>query len=190
MKWKDGELLEKSEELGRRAVACQHWHWRIGMAALAANDKARLFLPGCDLPIRGEDGVRLISHIYSEARYSFSDSHAVRRAHEKAYVTMLTESDDEVDYTDNEDNVTRLYAVGFTHLENLFPDFHDTVTARGLLQVVRAVWGAGFHLVPDGGWLARGARLPDGATVNLGVCAPTEVEALVAALEAASGVAP
>jgi hypothetical protein len=66
-----------------------------------------------------------------------------------------------------------------------WPDLSDPATVGCLLALVREAWGVGFHLVPDGGWLARGARLPDGATVNLGVCAPTEVEALVAALEAA-----
>jgi hypothetical protein len=68
-----------------------------------------------------------------------------------------------------------------------WPDLSDPATVGCLLAMVREAWSAGFHLVPDGGWLARGARLPDGATVNLGVCAPTEVEALVAALEAANG---
>lgn len=29
------ELLEKSEELGRRAVACQHWKWLGGMRVVS-----------------------------------------------------------------------------------------------------------------------------------------------------------
>ena len=78
---------------------------------------------------------------------------------------------------------TRSYGSIFTRY--LIPDFTDPATVGCLLALVRESWGAGFHLVPDGGWLARGARLPDGATVNLGVCKPTEAEALVAALEAA-----
>ena len=126
-------------ELGRRAAACQKWAWRVGMAAIAATDKARLFTPNCDLPIRGEVGVRLLSHVYSEARYAFSDDASVRRAHEKAYVTMITDSGNT---SDNEDDGSKCWAVGFSYLEHLLPDFHDTVTAKGLLQVVRAAWDA------------------------------------------------
>ena len=88
------EELQKIESLARRAVACKHWHWRIGMAALAANDLARLFTPEGDLPIQDEDGVRLISPVYSEARYAFCGHSGVQRAHEKAYVTMLTDSEE------------------------------------------------------------------------------------------------
>ena len=74
-----------------------------------------------------------------------------------------------------------------------FPDLTDPATVGCLLALVREAWGAGVHLVPDGGWLVRGARLPErndpgvchpGATVNLGICEPTEAAALVAALEA------
>jgi hypothetical protein len=207
------------EKLARRAAACKHWRWRIGMAALAANDKARLFLPGCDLPIGGEGGevgVRLISHTYSEARYAFSESDAVRRAHEKAYVTMhtnhqawvtmLTNSDPAFNSAqdDNEDNVSGLYAVGFTHLENLLPDFYDTVTARGLLQVVRAAWlcpSLHTRLGVDG-WEVRDTYCTEidgkpttvvcgldwkgaGGEIDPNGAHGSEIEALVVALEAA-----
>jgi hypothetical protein len=133
------EQLEVIERLARRAAACKHWQWRVGMAAIAATDKARLFLPNCDLPIRGEYGVRLLSHVYSEARYAFSEDEVVRRSHLKAYAAMITEDGRA---TDNEDDGSKCWAIGFTHLEHLMPDFHDTVTMRGLLQIVRSAWDA------------------------------------------------
>ncbi len=176
------EELQKIESLARRAVACKHWHWRIGMAALAANDLARLFTPEGDLPIQDEDGVRLISPTYSEARYQFCEHDGVRRAHEKAYVAMITGSA----ATDNEDDTSRCWSVGFTHLVNLLPDFHDTVTAKGLLQVVRAAFQAVARdkyptISPqrlESRWVID---LPNGKVIS----ADTELEALVAALEAA-----
>lgn len=186
------EQLEVIEQLARRAAACKHWHWRVGMAALAANNRARLFLPNCDLPIRGEVGVRLISPAYSEARYAFSEDEMVRRAHEKAYVTMLTESDENEDGTDNEDDTSRCWAIGFTHLEHLLPDFHDTVTATCLLQVVRSAWrqptivsrcseyeGSGIE------WDVHVSVEDNGMLNVVFFKAKTEIEALVLALEAA-----
>lgn len=207
------------ETLARRAVACKHWHWRMGMAAIAANDRARLFLPNCDLPIQGEDSVRLISPVYSEARYAFCENRGVQRAHEKAYVAMLTDSeehdwcgekddDSQVAFIhrngENEDDCSNLWAVGFTHLVNLIPDFHDTVTARGLLQVVRAAWcldSLHTRLGVDGwevrdtyttvvdekpttivcgmDWKGRGGAIDPNGSYN------SEIEALVAVLEAA-----
>jgi hypothetical protein len=77
----------------------------------------------------------------------------------------------------------RLEQDGYRAAQNEYPDLSDPATVGCLLALVREAWGSGFHLVPDGGWLARGARMPDGATVNLGVCERTEVAALVAALE-------
>lgn len=77
----------------------------------------------------------------------------------------------------------RVESDGYVAKTGDYPDFTDPATIGCLLALVREAWGACFHLVPDGGWLARGARFPSGTTVNLGVCAPTEVEALVAALE-------
>ena len=196
------ELLEKYEELSRRAVACKHWRWRIGMAAIAANDRARLFLPNCDLPIQGEDCVRLISHTYSEARYLFSEDEMVRRTHEKAHVTMITGSSE----TDNEDDSSRCWAVGFTHLVNLMPDFHDTVTARGVLQVVRKAWGSDSWHTRLGvdGWEVRDTYITEvdgkpttivcgmdwksrGGSIDPNGSYGSEIEALVVALEAANG---
>ena len=176
------EELQKIESLARRAVACKHWHWCIGMGAIAANDLARLVTPEGDLPIRDEDGVRLISPTYSEARYQFCEHDGVRRAHEKAHVTMLTGSA----ATDNEDDSSRCWSVGFTHLVNLMPDFHDTVTARGLLQVVRGSFRAvapnTYRTISpqrvESRWMID---LPNGKVIS----ADTELEALVAALEAA-----
>lgn len=81
----------------------------------------------------------------------------------------------------------RLSQDGYVPTAHEYPDLSDPATVGCLLALVREAWGACFHLVPDGGWLARGARFPNGTTVNLGVCAPTEAEALVAALEAANG---
>ena len=179
----NSELLKKFENLSFRAVACKHWHWRIGMAATAANDLARLFTPNGDLPINSEDGVRLISPTYSEARYSFCEHDGVRRAHEKAYVTMITSSSK----TDNEDDTSSCWSVGFTHLVNLRPDFHDTVTVTGLLQIVRAAFRAAspdeyLTISPQkvgNRWLID---LPNNGKV---VSEDTEIEALVVALEAA-----
>ena len=65
------------------------------------------------------------------------------------------------------------------------PDLWDPATFGCLLALVRQAGGAGVHLVPDGGWLVKGARLKNGATVNLGIVAKNEAEALVAALEVA-----
>ena len=65
------------------------------------------------------------------------------------------------------------------------PDFSDSPTVGALFYLVRAAWGPTVYLIAQGGWLVQGARLPDGSTINLGICRPTEVEALVAALEAA-----
>jgi hypothetical protein len=66
-----------------------------------------------------------------------------------------------------------------------YPDLSDPATMGCLLALVREAWGPTFHLIPQGGWLVQGARLPDGGTINLGICATTEAAALVAALEAA-----
>lgn len=65
------------------------------------------------------------------------------------------------------------------------PIFSDPATLGCLLALVREAWGRGVYLLPDGGWYVKGARLKDGASVNLGICAASEEEALVAALEAA-----
>jgi hypothetical protein len=65
------------------------------------------------------------------------------------------------------------------------PDLSDPATMGCLLALVREAWGPTFHLIPQGGWLVQGARLPDGGTINLGICSTSEAEALVAALEAA-----
>ena len=65
------------------------------------------------------------------------------------------------------------------------PDLTDPATLGCLLALVREAWGRGVYLLPDGGWYVKGARLKDGASVNLGICAASEEEALVAALEAA-----
>ena len=175
------------EKLARRAVTCPKWHWRVGMAALPANEKARLFLPNCDLPIRGDVHVRLIGGVFAEARYAFSEDAGVRRAHEKAYAAMPTEAEGDDD----------CYAVGFAYLENLFPDLHDTVTARGLLQVVRSAWDAPA-LVPQYSEYADGRciwslSLPmlqsagSGFTMRSHILieSETEVGVLVAALEKA-----
>jgi len=65
------------------------------------------------------------------------------------------------------------------------PDLTDPATLGCLLALVREAWGQGVYLLPDGGWYVKGARLQDGSTIGLGICAASEEEALVAALEAA-----
>jgi hypothetical protein len=65
------------------------------------------------------------------------------------------------------------------------PDLTDPATLGCLLALVREVWGDGVHLIADGGWYVKGARLKNGSTINLGICTKTEAGALVAALEGA-----
>jgi hypothetical protein len=99
--------------------------------------------------------------------------------------------------TDNEDDTSRCWSVGFAHLINLRPDFHDTVTARGLLQVVRSAWDAPT-LVPQYSEYADGRcvwslSLPMLQSAGAGftmrshilIESDTEVGVLVAALEKA-----
>ena len=65
------------------------------------------------------------------------------------------------------------------------PTLSDPATLGCLLALVREAWGDGVYLLPDGGWYVKGARLKNGSSINLGICAATEAEALVAALQAA-----
>ena len=65
------------------------------------------------------------------------------------------------------------------------PDLRDPATMGGLLALVREAWGDSVYLLPDAGWYVKGARLKNGSTISLGICADTEAAALVAALEAA-----
>jgi hypothetical protein len=76
-------------------------------------------------------------------------------------------------------------SLGTAFTSTLLPDLWDPATFGCLLALVRQAWGAGVYLVPDGGWIVKGARLKNGATVNLGIVAKNEAEALVAALEVA-----
>jgi hypothetical protein len=70
-------------------------------------------------------------------------------------------------------------------VQGSLPDLTDPATLGCLLALVRRSWGQGVYLLPDGGWYVKGARLQDGASIGLGICATSEAEALVAALEAA-----
>ena len=65
------------------------------------------------------------------------------------------------------------------------PDLRDPATLGCLLALVREACGDGVYLLPDGGWYVKGARLKNGSSINLGICAATETEALVSALEVA-----
>ena len=69
--------------------------------------------------------------------------------------------------------------------EGDLPDLSDPATRGCLLALVREAWGDGVYLLPDGGWYVKGARLKNGSSISLGICADTEADALVAALEAA-----
>lgn len=80
---------------------------------------------------------------------------------------------------------TRVRRVNWIEGQGDLPDLSDPPTLGALLALVREAFGPTFHLIPQGGWLTQGARLPNGATVNLGICEATEAAALVAALEAA-----
>jgi len=73
----------------------------------------------------------------------------------------------------------------FYFVDGSIPDLTDPATLGCLLALVREAWGQGVYLLPDGGWYVKGARLQDGSTIGLGICATSEAEALVAALEAA-----
>ena len=115
------------EELGRRAVACKHWHWMPGMLYNHPKDR-----PDSALRPRGPN----------------------------APIIMCGPGGG-------------------------LPIFSDPATLGCLLALVREQWGDGVHLIPDGGWYVKGARLKNGSTINLGICTKTEAEALVAALEAA-----
>ncbi len=70
-------------------------------------------------------------------------------------------------------------------VQGSLPDLTDPATFGCLLALVRKAWGQGVYLLPDGGWYVKGARLQDGVSIGLGICATSEAEALVAALEAA-----
>jgi hypothetical protein len=74
---------------------------------------------------------------------------------------------------------------GGNYDSNCIPDLTDPATLGCLLALVREAWGDGVYLLPDGGWYVKGARLKNGSSINLGICASTEAEALVAALKAA-----
>ena len=71
------------------------------------------------------------------------------------------------------------------------PDFRDPATMGCLLALVREAWGpeATVSVNISGFWAVGGARIQTGKsaghTINLGIWKATEVEALVAALEAA-----
>ena len=74
---------------------------------------------------------------------------------------------------------------GPVNLGRAFPELTDPATLGCLLALVREVWRSGAYVLPDYGWYVKGARLRDGSSINLDICAATEAEALVAALEAA-----
>jgi hypothetical protein len=79
----------------------------------------------------------------------------------------------------------RLAQDGYVPAANEYADLSDPATLGCLLALVRKAWGVGSYPLPDGGWYVKGARLKNGGTINLGICATTEAEALIAALEAA-----
>ncbi len=99
-------------------------------------------------------------------------------------------------FTDSNQRIVRMYKgvwLGYQSYHNevtevapdAIPDLSDPATLGCLLALVREQWGDGVHLIPDGGWYVKGARLKNGSTINLGICTKTEAEALVAALECA-----
>lgn len=79
----------------------------------------------------------------------------------------------------------RVESDGYVAKAGDYPDFTDPATIGCLLALVREAWGDGVYLLPDGGWYVKGARLKNGYSISLGICADTEAAALVAALEAA-----
>jgi hypothetical protein len=156
-------MTDTLEKLGKRVVACKHWRWMPGMAVMR-KDTDDIF-----------DEISGMSFVITEVRVTaaaFGVCDALLLPQHR-FVEVSTLLNDK----------TR--SVGSMFTKDLLPDLSDPATLGCLLALAREAWGAGFHLVPDGGWLARGARLPNKSTVNLGVCAPTEAEALVAVLEAA-----
>lgn len=80
---------------------------------------------------------------------------------------------------------SRLPQDGYVPAAHEFPDLSDPATLGCVLALVREAWGDGVYLLPDSGWYVKGARLKNGSTISLGICADTEAAALVAALEAA-----
>lgn len=87
-------------------------------------------------------------------------------------------------YTQNQYRNQRAVCAG-SYGADCIPDLSDPATMGCLLALVREAWGDGVYLLPDGGWYVKGARLKNGSSINLGICADTEAAALVAALEAA-----
>ena len=72
------------------------------------------------------------------------------------------------------------------HADGCLPDFRDPGSAGCLLALVREAWGAPLlscrHSVTLGAWVVED---PGGVFVRVVASAPTEIEALVCALEAA-----
>jgi hypothetical protein len=82
----------------------------------------------------------------------------------------------------------RLTETSRVNFGKAYPDLEDPATLGCLLSLVRKAWGPVVFVFPDTGWYVQRAKLPNGGGgISLGICANSEAEALVMALEAANG---
>ena len=149
------ELLEKYEELSRRAVACKHWRWMAGMAVMRKDD---------DTLFDKDSGM---SFAISEIRVT------------AAAFEVCEPKDRFVDVSTLLNDKTR--SVGSMFTKDLLPNLTDPATMGCLLALVREATGKP-HLFcsyrQEGFWGVADPHefLRDFYT--------TEAEALVEALEA------
>ena len=90
------------------------------------------------------------------------------------------------DLDDNGESVGHIPGVHtlFGRGSEVIPDLSDPATYGCLVALVRSAWGPNMYASAEGGWHIRGAY-KNGKSINLGIYARTEIEALVLALEAA-----
>jgi hypothetical protein len=92
-------------------------------------------------------------------------------------VSELDEYGDSIGYVKS---INTLFGRG----EEILPELTDPSTYGCLVALARGAWGPNMHTHASSGWHISGAY-KNGKSINLGITARTEIEALVAALEAA-----
>jgi hypothetical protein len=174
-------------EIGRRALACKNWLWMAGMNAWATEDGE----------MNGER-VRVVSYPWNTAERSFDGDKAAERDNERVYVVSSSQLENSLE----EIVITVAY-----YTSALIPDFTDPASKGCLNERVRSAWKCSekrqllvlpfenglFGIVVNerdgegGDWRRdRDVHPIGGSKEALGNRKfKTEVEALVAALEAA-----